>query len=59
MKGNSDIYYKCCMAGAKRNSSLPPYNDGIQVLYIHNSQPCISSKEVDREAGIGGWQRGW
>ena len=22
MKGNSDIYYKCCMAGAKRNSNL-------------------------------------
>ena len=23
VEGDSDILYKCCMAGAKRNSSLP------------------------------------
>jgi hypothetical protein len=43
----------------EKKLKLAPYNDRIQVLYIHNSQPCISSKEVDREASIGGWQRGW
>ena len=27
----------------------------IGPIYIHDSQPCISSEEVGGEAGTGGW----
>ena len=62
MKGNSDIYYKCCMASAKRNSSLPPTIVGYKsYIYIIPSLAFHQRRlverrvqEVGREAG-----RGW
>jgi hypothetical protein len=50
VKGNSDIYYKCCMANAKRNSSLPSIIMGYR-LYIHDSRPVFHLEIANK--------RGW
>jgi hypothetical protein len=42
VEGNSDILYKCCMASAKRNSSLPSTIIGYKsYTYIYDSRPVF------------------